>query len=174
MDDASGAGVSGGEGLAVSGASADAEAGAAVRRRPVGGGPGITGWRGREPAVRRRWYGPEAEDEILRRVAAGETLAGVCAGGAEAGLPSLNTVLAWASGKREGFAARLDAARQPPGRGAAEAGGGAGGDAAHLQAGDAGRRMAARAREPLFADDRPDRGRAARALAAAAGVTGKR
>jgi hypothetical protein len=112
MDDASGAGVAGGDGLGVSGSASEAAV-----RRPVGGGPGITGWRGRDPGDARRWYGPEVENEILRRVAAGETLAGVCACGAEEGLPSLNTVLAWASGKRVGFAARLDAARRAAGRG---------------------------------------------------------
>lgn len=68
--------------------------------------------KGRDPAEPRRWYGRATEDEILRRVAAGETLHGVCA---SPELPAYQVVCGWVKG-RAGFGARLDAARRAAGR----------------------------------------------------------
>lgn len=68
--------------------------------------------KGRDPAEPRRWYGRATEEEILRRVAAGETLHGVCA---SPELPAYQVVCGWVKG-RAGFGARLDAARRAAGR----------------------------------------------------------
>lgn len=68
--------------------------------------------KGRDPAEPRRWYGTATEDEILRRVAAGETLHGVCA---TPEMPAYGVVCGWVK-RRPGFGARLDAARRAAGR----------------------------------------------------------
>lgn len=67
---------------------------------------------GRDPGDPRRWYGAEVEDEIVRRVAAGETLHAVCQ---HAHLPRYQVVLEWTR-RRVGFGARLEAARREAGR----------------------------------------------------------
>ncbi|HEY0648714.1 hypothetical protein, partial [Phenylobacterium sp.] len=59
-------------------------------------------------------YGPEVEDAIVARVAAGESLYAVCL---DPAMPSQQTVGKWLKGRgRPGFAARLEEARQASGR----------------------------------------------------------
>lgn len=59
-----------------------------------------------------RRHGPEVEDEIVRRVAAGETLYAVCR---DPRMPRYQVALDWTH-RREGFGARLEAARREAGR----------------------------------------------------------
>lgn len=68
--------------------------------------------KGRDPQEPGRWYGVATEDEIVRRVAAGETLHAVCA---TPEMPAYGVVCGWKKG-RAGFGERLDAARRAAGR----------------------------------------------------------
>lgn len=107
MDDGGGAGSAGGGGGP-----------AIVRRRPLGPGRLGRGWGGvREGAVQpgtpRPVYGPEAEEAIVARVAAGESLHSVCL---DPAMPSRQTVGEWLKRRRPGFGARLEAAQRAAGR----------------------------------------------------------
>jgi hypothetical protein len=54
-------------------------------------------------------YTPEVADEILQRLAAGESLRGICEGDA---MPAASTVATWVIDDREGFAERYARARR--------------------------------------------------------------
>jgi len=107
MDDGSGVGSAAGGGPAM------------VGRRPLGPGRLGRGWGGVragavQPGTPPPVYGPEVEEAIVARVAAGESLHSVCL---DPAMPSQQTVGKWLKGRgRPGFAARVEAARQASGR----------------------------------------------------------